>query len=151
MDAPDPTVEEAMIRELVEFFEHEEFEIEGARVLSGYARPPTMENETFGDLQSRTPDVIGLDRKSHRIVFGIHRPDRASLDSEESLTDYNFYLDHNAHLGPKASVVYVMMTDELVQEFTDIVTHYIHRDYWHRIIPIRYKASVKQTNETPRN
>jgi hypothetical protein len=39
-------------------------------------------------------------------------------------------------LGEHASVLYVIMPGELVNDFTEIVTHYIHRNYWHRIIAV---------------
>jgi len=130
--------QEQLIQELVRYFEHERFTIERVRLLPGFNRPQPIPNGGFGDGRPRTPDIIGLDPIHHRIVFGIVREDRQSLDSEVSLADYNVFLDHNENLGPKASILYVLMSDALVQEFTDIVTHYIHREYWHRIIPVRF-------------
>jgi len=130
-----------LVEELIDFFLHEEFEVHGARNIEGYTMPPTIPNSGYGDNRPRSPDVIGFDPKSHRIVFGIVRMDRESLDNEESLTDYNVFLDHNAQRGEQASVVYVMLPDALVQEFTDIITHYIHREYWHRIIPVRARPT----------
>jgi hypothetical protein len=136
------------VEELIEFFRHEEFEVHGVRNVEGYTMPPTIPNRGYGDNTPRRPDVIGLDTKNHRIVFGIVRVDRESLDTEESLAEYNVFLDHNAHLGEKASIVYVMMPDQLVQEFTNIITHYIHREYWHRIIPVRARAATSFFPET---
>ncbi len=132
-----PTREE-LIRELVRYFEHERYTIEGVRLLPGFKRPQPIPNDGFGDGRPKTPDIIGLDPGHHRIVFGIVRENRESLDSEASLAEYNVFLDHNESLGQKASMLYVLMPDTLVQVFTDIITHYIHREYWHRIIPVRF-------------
>ena len=69
------------------------------------------------------------------------RPARADLDSEASLEEYNLFLDQNVHLEDRAAAVYVMMPAELIPEFTGIITHYIHREYWNRIIPVAAGAA----------
>jgi len=115
------------------------FVIQGARNNPRYAVPPQILNEGFGDGKPRRPAVIALDRERQRIIFGVVRNNKESLDTEESLTDYNVYLDHNADKGEHASVLYVAMPSSLVQEFNSIITHYIHREYWHRIVPVACK------------
>ena len=107
----------------------------------GYKRPPPIANSGFGDGKPRTPDVVGVDGEKQRIVFGLVRENRESLDSEDSLTEYNVFLDHKADQGDHASMVLVMLPSALVHEFTGIVTHYIHREYWHRIIPVASKTN----------
>jgi hypothetical protein len=125
-----------LIEELVRFFIDQDFEIHGVLGLEGYPKPPAIKNDGFGSGRSRQPDVIGFDHQGHRVVFGLARLDRRSLDSEDSLEEYNVFLDHNAGLKDQASRLYVMMPPRLVQHFTSFVTHYIHREYWHRIIPV---------------
>jgi hypothetical protein len=132
---PAPT-REALTAELVRFFLHEGFEVHGARGVEQYEIPPAIRNDGFGSAHPRRPDVVGLDTVRRRIVFGLVRENRESLDSEESLEEYNVFLDHNAGLKEQASVLFVLMPSALLEEFTSLITHYVHREYWHRVIPV---------------
>ena len=125
-----------LIEELVAVFLKQRYVVHGARSLEGYKRPPAIPNCGFGDGKPRVPDVVGVDGEKERIVFGLVREDRESLDSEDSLTEYNLFLDHKADEGDSASLVLVMLPAALMHEFTGIITHYIHREYWHRILPV---------------
>ncbi len=125
-----------LVQTLVDLLANDGVEIKGARGIEGLEMPPEIANTGFGSARDKRPDVIGFDHEHRRIVFGIVRENRESLDSEEALEEYNVFLDHNASLGEQASMVYVMMPHDLVAEFTSIITHYIHRDYWHRLIAV---------------
>lgn len=118
---------------LIRHFLKEGYAIHGALGSNEYPSPPKIPNHGFGDGRERVPAVIAHDPLNNRVVFGIGRPDRKSLDTEESLTDYNVYLDHNALRGKHASVLCVLIPAEHLAAFTDIITHYIHREYWERI------------------
>lgn len=126
-------IRKLMREELIEFFLAEHIIIYGARELEGFKSPPPIPNDGYGDSKPRVPDVIGLDKERDRIVFGIIKSERNDLDSEDALTEYNVFLDHRAGAGESASVLYVLLPAELLNEFTGIITHYIHREYWHRI------------------
>jgi hypothetical protein len=125
-----------LVQTLVDLLANDGVEIKGARGIEGLEMPPDIANTGFGSAHDKRPDVIGFDHEHRRIVFGVVRENRESLDSEEALEEYNVFLDHNASLGEQASMVYVMMPHDLVGEFTSIITHYIHRDYWHRLIAV---------------
>jgi len=125
-----------LVEELLEVFLREKFVVHGAQLLEGYKRPPPIANTGFGNGKPRTPDIVGVDGEKQRIVFGLVRENRESLDSEDALTEYNVLLDHKADQGDRASLVFVMLPSNLVHEFTGIVTHYIHREYWHRIVSV---------------
>ena len=128
---------EAMRKELIDLLRGEGIEIKGARGVAEFAPPPSIANDGFGSARPHRPDVIGFDPVQRRVVLGVVRPDRRSLDSEEALEEYNVFLDHNARAGPRASILYVIMPEGLVNEFTSIMTHYIHREYWHRVVIVR--------------
>jgi hypothetical protein len=130
-----PGKRQSLIEELVRYFESKKYELHGAAGREG-PQPPFISNDGFGSGRKRKPDVIGFDHEFKRIVFGLVREERKRLDTEESLEEYNVFLDHNAGLGPQASVLLVLMPAALIPEFTTIITHYIHREYWHRIIPV---------------
>jgi len=127
---------DALVAELVRYFVQEGFVVHGALGVEGYDPPPTVRNDGFGSARPCRPDVVGLDSYSRRIVFGLVREDRGSLDSEQSLEEYNVFLDHNAGLREQASVLYVLLPASLLEEFTSLITHYVHREYWHRVIPV---------------
>jgi hypothetical protein len=126
----------ALVGELVRLFIARGYEVRGAAGLDGHEPPPLIRNEGFGSGKPHRPDVIGFDKQGGRIVFGLVRETKKDLDTEASLEEYNVYLDHNAGLGPRASLLLVLMKPELIPEFTSILTHYIHRDYWHRVLPV---------------
>ena len=130
-----------LIEELVELFVKEGIVVMGAQDLGGYKSPTYVQNHGYGDSTPKLPDVVGFDGKKQRVVFGVVRASKESLDCEESLAEYNVFLDHKAGQGEKASVLYVLIPASLLHELTSIITHYVHREYWHRIIPVisRYK------------
>jgi hypothetical protein len=134
----------AMIAELVRLFEARGYELHGAAGMKD-REPPSITNDGFGSGRPRKPEVIGYEPEGKRIVFGLVRENRKSLDSEESLEEYNVFLDHNAGLGKQASLVLVLMPPALIPEFTTMITHYIHREYWHRIVPVASTVSFSQT------
>ncbi|MFN0158327.1 MAG: hypothetical protein ACKVRP_09690 [Bacteroidota bacterium] len=142
------STKQELIEELIAFFVQEGFPVYGAIGIEGTKPPPFIENQGFGDGRKRQPDVVGIDRANERIVFGLARPDRMSLDSEVSLTEYNLFLDHHWDYGSKASMLYVLMPGELLVDFTAIVTHYVHREYWHRVVPIASGRREKSTEDT---
>jgi hypothetical protein len=84
-------------------------------------------------------------------VFGLVRTTKAELASEDSLEEYHLFLDRGADGGTTAGIppegeasgadfapaaVYVIFPEELLAEFTGILTHEIHPEYWHRIVPV---------------
>jgi hypothetical protein len=133
---PPIDIHSKLVTDLLEFFREEKLEIHGVKGVPDYPAPPYVKNEGFNDADPRQPDIVGLDTSAHRIAFGIVRGHAKDLAAEDSLAEYNIFLDHNAHLGPRASVLYVMIPGNLLHEFTHIITHYIHREYWNRIIPV---------------
>jgi hypothetical protein len=128
--------ENTLVHQLVAYLIEEGVEIRGARGIEGMELPPAVANDGFGSLRSHRADVIGFDPVKRRIVFGLVRPDRESLDSEDALEEYNVFLDHNAGGGERASALYVILPQDLLNEFTSIVTHYVHREYWHRVVAV---------------
>lgn len=125
-----------LVEELVDYFLSQQFSVHRAKGVEGYESPPAIHNDGFGDLRPRVPDVIGVEEKSKRIAFGIVRTTRAELDSEDSLTEYNVLLDHKHQAGDQSSLLVVLLPPSLIPDFTNILTHYIHRDYWYRVITV---------------
>jgi hypothetical protein len=140
--------QEKMLQAFVRVFQEEGYDIQGVRSLAGYATPPAVKNRGFGSGRHRVPDIAALDTERKRIVFGVVRQNRKSLDTEEALEEYNVLLDHNEGLGSQASLLLVQMPAELLPEFTSIITHYIHREYWHRIVPVAFSPPGNDSSIT---
>ena len=138
--------EKRLVRELVAYLREEGVDIKGARGMEGLDAPPPIKNDGYGSARPRRPDVVGFDPQKRRIVFGLVRPGRMSLDSEDALEEYNVFLDHNAGAGEKASALYVIMPQDLLNDFTSIVTHYLHREYWHRVVAVGSTGGSRQSS-----
>jgi hypothetical protein len=130
------TSREELIEELIEYFRANGLAVHGARGADGYKMPPPIPNDGYGDQRPRMPDVVGMDTEHRRIVFGVIRTRREELDSESALTDYNVYLDHRSNAGDQSSRLVVMVPQGLESAFMDLITHYIHREYWHRVTTV---------------
>ena len=135
-----------LVRELVAYLEAEGVDVKGARGIVGLDAPPLIANSGYGSARPRRADVVGFDTQKRRVVFGLVRPGRGSLDSEDALEEYNVFLDHNAEAGERASVLYVIMPQDLLNEFTSIVTHYLHREYWHRVVAVASTGGSRQSS-----
>src|SRR5512147_3203377 len=107
-DADAQVAREELVAELVGYLLRERFEVHSAQGLEGFVPPPPIRNDGFGSSRPCKPDVVAFDATRRRVVFGLVRPDRKSLDSEQSLEEYNVLLDHNAGLREQASAVYVL-------------------------------------------
>jgi hypothetical protein len=125
-----------LVEDLIRYFLQEGFVVHGAVDVPPYAPPSPVRNDGSGTALPKKPDVVGFDPMRKRIVFGLVKEDRIRMESEDSLEEYNVFLDHNHNLGDQASVLYVLLPQTLMQDFSALITHYIHREYWHRIVPV---------------
>ena len=138
--------EKRLVRELIAYLKEEGVDIKAARGIEGLDAPPLIANDGYGSARPRRADILGFDPQKRRIVFGLVRPARASLDSEDALEEYNVFLDHNAGAGERASALYVIMPQDLLNDFTSIVTHYLHREYWHRVVTVGSTGGSRQSS-----
>lgn len=129
-----------LARRLVEVMLDEGFVVTHALGVSGFPQPEYFPNDSFGSMSPRRPAVVASDPALRREVFGLVRTTKAELASEDSLEEYHLFLDRNADGGPRAAAVYVIFPEELLPDFTGILTHEIHREYWHRIVPVPYRV-----------
>jgi hypothetical protein len=126
----------ALARQLVDVLLAEGYVVKQALGVTGYPQPQYFPNDSFGRMNPRRPAVVAFDPALNREVFGLVRTTKAELSSEDSLEEYHLFLDRNEDGGTAAAAVYVIFPEELLAEFTGILTHEIHREYWHRIVPV---------------
>lgn len=122
-----------LLQELLDYFVELKFHILGARNVSGYREPRIIHNDGFGDQQDKQPDILALDETEERFLLGIVRTGDGDLDSEGSLTEYNVFLDQSDEVYGKPYRLYIITPSNYINDLTSLITHYIHREYWHKI------------------
>lgn len=133
-----------LIEELVHHFVSENYTIIGARDVEGFRPPDAIHNDGYGDQKNKRPDVFAFDEVNQRFVIGVAKTDSDDLESPHSLTEYDVFFDHKNTQNGKPSQVCFLLPPDSIAQFTAIITHYIHRDYWSNMMIIRSKI----TNET---
>ncbi|MDE3057748.1 MAG: hypothetical protein KGJ59_07315 [Bacteroidota bacterium] len=114
------------------------FEILGAKSIEGFVPPPFLPNDGFGDQEKKQPDIFAFDPANERFVIGLVKTGMHDLETQAALTEYDVFFDH-AHPNGKRSLVYFMMPASQVADFTAMITHYIHRDYWNNMVIVSSK------------
>ena len=122
-----------LIQELVEYFRHEGHDIISAKQSIGFRSPAPLPNDGYGDQQPKQPDVLAFDKTKKCFLIGITRVAKSELDSEESLTEYNVFLDQKDQVTGEPHRLLIMVPPSCINDMTSLLTHYIHREYWHRV------------------
>jgi hypothetical protein len=129
-----------LTEELLEYFRSEHFTIVGAKNIQGCRQPANLQNDGYGDQQKKQPDVFAFDEVNQRFVIGVIKTNSDDLESPHSLTQYDVFFDHRNPNNRKSSRVCFLLPPDLIPEFTAIITHYIHRDYWDNIMLLRSRC-----------
>ncbi len=124
-------------KELVKIFHSHSIKILAAREIDGYNEPSPLFNDGYGDQKEKSPDIIGYDKERECYVLGIVKTETDNLESLECLTEYDVFFDHHNSLNKKSSRVYYILPPSRIEEFTAIITHYIHREYWGNLVIVR--------------
>lgn len=124
---------EKLTHELLEYFLKENFQAVAARNVGGYKQPQLIHNDGFGDQEDKQPDIIAFDASQECFLLGIARTGGGDLESEESLTEYNVFLDQADDIYGKPYRLYIIAPSNIINQLASLITHYIHREYWHKI------------------
>ena len=122
-----------LIQELLEYFQTVGFEIRGVRGDFAFPQPPFLHNDGYGDQRKKMPDILAFDTLMGEFVLGLVRTSLKELDTEESLTEYDVFLDQKDKQSGKAYRLYIIVPSSLVSEMNSLITHYIHRELWHLV------------------
>jgi hypothetical protein len=128
-----------LVEELLSHFRSERHTIIGAKGVAGYRPPDELRNDGYGDQKNKSPDVFAFDETNKRYVIGVVKTSDDDLESPHSLTQYDVFFDHKNAQNGKSSQVCFILQPETIAEFTAIITHYIHPDYWNNMMIIRSK------------
>ncbi len=122
-----------LIQELLEYFIGVGFRIEGVHGNIGYAQPPFLHNDGYGDQKKKMSDIFAFDTLMNEHVLGITRTSFEELATEESLTEYDVFLDQKEAKIGKPFRLFIIVPSALVSEMNSLITHYIHRELWHLV------------------
>ncbi len=120
----------ALAQELVDSLISAQCQIIAVKGINGYATPPFLHNDGYGDQCTVMPDTLAFDPLSKEFIVGIARLTREDLESQKSLTEYDVLFDQKDKSGKPYRVV-IIAPATLASEVTSVVTHYIHRELWH--------------------
>jgi hypothetical protein len=115
---------------------HEGFTVSAADGMTGYALPLELTNDGYGDQEDKAPDVYAYDAKRKCYVIGEAKTGAGDLETNHALTQWNVYLDQSHPRTGHPSYLYVILPSSKVPLFQALLTHYIHRDYWDRVVVV---------------
>lgn len=122
-----------LVRELFEYFQNQELELVAVRDSADYPEPEPIHNDGYGDQKDKKPDIVAFDRNRQCFLLGIARTGENDFESEESLTEYNVFLDQADDRYKKPYRLYIITPSNKISQLSSLITHYIHREYWHKI------------------
>ncbi|HTY39388.1 MAG TPA: hypothetical protein VMH23_19885 [Bacteroidota bacterium] len=130
----DPEEHQQLVNELLEILKERGYKILGADGVSGLPLPRPLPNDGYGDQQSKAPDIYAFDETTGCHIIGEAKTGNGDLETEHALTQYNVFLDQfDKHSGAPA-ILFVIVPPSVIPEFNSLITHYIHRDYWSKIV-----------------
>lgn len=124
---------QSLISELVEIFQREGFTVTEVEGQTEYQSPREFHNDGYGDQEDKAPDVYAYDPKNKIHILGEAKTGTDDLETDHALTQYNVFLDQEERRTGKRSKLYIILPSLKVPEFNTLITHYIHREYWHNI------------------
>ena len=135
----DPEKHGELIAELVEIFRERGYKLLGADGITGLPLPRPLPNDGYGDQQAKAPDIYAFDEATGCYIIGEAKTGKGDLETDHALTQYNVYLDQfDKHSGAPA-ILFIIIPPSKIPEFNSLITHYIHPDYWGKIILVSSK------------
>ena len=126
----------SLVEELVGLMTQEGHSVSGADGVAGFAPPIELANDGYGDQQDKAPDVYAYDPARKCYVIGEAKTGAGDIETDHALTQWNVFLDQVHPRTGAPSLLYVILPSLQVPVFQAMITHYIHREYWHRIVVV---------------
>ena len=136
----DPEKHLALVKELVEVFQERGFRVLEADGVAGFPPARQLPNDGYGDQRAKAPDIYAFDETTQCTILGEAKTGRGDLETEHALTQYNVFLDQfDKHTGAPA-ILFVIVPATTLPEFNSLITHYIHPNYWGKIVVVSSKT-----------
>jgi hypothetical protein len=125
---------QSLVDELLEIFQRDGFTITEAEGRQDFQPPHELPNDGFGDQEDKAPDIYAYDPSNKLHILGEAKTGYRDLETDHALTQYNVFLDQEDKRTGRRSRLYIILPSLKVPEFSTLITHYIHRDYWQHIV-----------------
>jgi hypothetical protein len=135
----DQSKHQSLVKELVELFQHEGFNISGADGVDGFYPPIELHNDGYGDQEDKIPDIYAFNEKEQCYIIGEAKTGKEDFETEHSLTQYNVFLDQIHPTTRKRSRFYIIVPASRVAAFNTLITHYIHYELWNHLVIVQSK------------
>ncbi|MCX6135608.1 MAG: hypothetical protein NTU47_17510 [Ignavibacteriales bacterium] len=136
----DPEKHGELVAELVDIFKERGYTLLGADGVAGLPRPKPLQNDGYGDQQAKAPDIYAYDENTRCYIIGEAKTGRGDFETDHALTQYNVFLDQfDKHTGAPA-ILFVIVPAAKIPEFNSLLTHYIHPDYWGKLVIVSSKV-----------
>jgi hypothetical protein len=129
-----------LINELINIFTAQGFVIESAYSGTKNPEPSPIHNIKFGDQKNKIPDIIAYDPSGKQYIIGMVCQADEDIGSDETLTKFNVFLNCPVDQKEKPARVFVIVPASKVIEATDVITHYLHPEYWASLQIVSSKA-----------
>lgn len=136
----DPEKHGELVAELVGIFKERGYTLLGADGVPGLPLPRPLPNDGYGDQQAKAPDIYAYDENTRCYIIGEAKTGRGDFETDHALTQYNVFLDQfDKHTGAPA-ILFVIVPADKIPEFNSLLTHYIHPDYWGKLVIVSSKV-----------
>ncbi len=102
--------------------------------------PKLFSNPGFGDQKRKQPHILGVHNKTGELFIGLVRTKYEDFTDENSRTEYDLYT--NIAMRQRGINIYLMLHEDRIQHFNSFITHYLHPDFWVKIIVVAYADSL---------
>lgn len=102
--------------------------------------PKLFSNPGFGDQKRKQPHILGVHDKTGELFIGLVKTEQEDITDENSRTEYDLYTD--LAMRQKGINIYLMLPEDRIQQFNSFITHYLHPDFWEKIIIVAYADSL---------
>ncbi len=127
---------QSLIDELVQIFVAKGFGVTEAEGRVDFQPPRPLWNDGYGDQEDKAPDIYAYDPVEKVHILGEAKTGLSDLETDHALTQYNVFLDQLDKRTGRHSKLYIILPAQKVPEFNTLITHYIHREYWHNLVVV---------------
>ncbi len=118
------------MKELMDILTVQGYIIESAACEPRFPSPSPIKNTKYGDQEDKIPDIMAYDPSEKRSIIGMVCLGDGDLGSDEIFTKFNVFLNCPVNPKEKPARLYVIVPASKIAEATDIITHYLHPEYW---------------------
>jgi hypothetical protein len=130
----DPEKHAVLVEELVGVLKERGYSILQADGIQGIPIVRPLPNDGYGDQLPKAPDVYAFDERTQCFIIGEAKTGDGDLETEHALTQYNVFLDQFDKRTGAPAILFMILPATKLPEFNSLITHYIHRDYWSKIV-----------------